>query len=240
MPRIPQQYRQHFNPEWRSVSSALPFWLLWKWHWSPSTVWMLNVFSITLASCACGGCKPGLSLTLGSSHCQYCSDQYLALLAAFAAAGVVPVIFLIASNTTVTEGTVNWLIFYANIFRMNRAIFFPPQTFNILSIFITWINLDLGIELLLQWHGCICNDVAAVCISTLHLDNYDICHCSQPKIPHCCKTIIGKNAVKVLATLFLLSYTKLLHTIITVFSFTDITWQLQEVCVAVWWQCWLP
>ena len=40
----------------------------------------------------CGGCKPGLSLPLGSSHCQYCSDQYLALLAAFAAAGVVLII----------------------------------------------------------------------------------------------------------------------------------------------------
>ena len=102
--------------------------------------------------------------------------------------------------------------------------FFPPQTFNILTIFMAWINLDLGIELLLQWHRCICNGLAAVCISTLHLDNYDICHCSQPKIPHCCKTIIGKNAVKVLATLFLLSYTKILRTIITVFSFTDITY----------------
>jgi len=128
--------------------------------------------------------QTGLSLTLGSSHCQYCSDQYLALLAAFAAAGVVLVIFLIASNTTVTEGKVNGLIFYANIIRMNHAIFFPPQTFNVLTICIAWINL----ELLLQWHEWICNDLAAVCISTLYLDNYDICHCSQPKIPHCCKT----------------------------------------------------
>jgi len=94
----------------------------------------------------CGGCKSGLSLTLGSSHCQYCFDQYLALLAAFAAAGVVLVIFLIASNTTVTEGTVNGLIFYANIIRMNNAIFFPLQKFNILTIFMAWINLDLGIQ----------------------------------------------------------------------------------------------
>jgi len=72
----------------------------------------------------CGGCKPGLSLTLGSSLCQYCSDQYLALLAAFAAAGVVLVIFLLASNTTVTEGTVNGLIFYANAVRLKHTIFY--------------------------------------------------------------------------------------------------------------------
>ena len=87
----------------------------------------------------CGGCKPGLSLTLGSSHCQYCSDQYLALLAAFAGAGVVLVIFLIASNTTVTGGTVNGLIFYANVVRLNHTIFFPPQNFNVLTIFMAWI-----------------------------------------------------------------------------------------------------
>jgi len=36
--------------------------------------------------------------------------------------------------------------------------------------------------------------------------------------------LIGKNAVRVLATLLLLSYTKILCTIITVFSFTDITY----------------
>jgi len=94
----------------------------------------------------CGGCKPGLSLTLGSSHCQYCSDQYLALLAAFAAVGMVLVIFLIASNTTVTEGTVNGLIFYANIIRMNHALFFPAQKFNFFIVMMAWINLDLGIE----------------------------------------------------------------------------------------------
>ena len=41
---------------------------------------------------------------------------------------------------------------------------------------------------------------------------------------HIAARLIGKNAVKVLATLLLLSYTKLLRTIITVFSFTDITY----------------
>ena len=36
----------------------------------------------------CGGCKPGLSLTLGRPLCQHCSNRYIALLASFAGAGV--------------------------------------------------------------------------------------------------------------------------------------------------------
>jgi len=58
--------------------------------------WSLITIKSTNAQCLfnhsgilCGGYKPGLSLTLNSSLCQYCSNLYLALLAAFAAAGVV-------------------------------------------------------------------------------------------------------------------------------------------------------
>jgi len=43
----------------------------------------------------------------------------------------------------VTEGNVSGLIFYANI---NHAIFFPPHKSNILTVFIAWINLDLGMQ----------------------------------------------------------------------------------------------
>ena len=40
---------------------------------------------------------------------------------------------------------INGLIFYANIFAMNSATFFSPPT-NVLTVFIAWLNLDLGIE----------------------------------------------------------------------------------------------
>ena len=94
----------------------------------------------------CGGCKPGLSLTLGRPLCQHCSNRYVALLAAFAGTGVALVILHITCNITVTEGTVNGLIFYTNIVRVNHTIFFPHYDSNILTIFIAWINLYLGIQ----------------------------------------------------------------------------------------------
>lgn len=97
----------------------------------------------------CGSCENGLSLTLGSSHCKDCSsaNSRLSLLIPFAVAGVVLVAFLLVCNLTVAIGTLNGLIFYANIIAANRAIFFPPlDGTNILTVFIAWLNLDFGFE----------------------------------------------------------------------------------------------
>ena len=170
----------------------------------------------------CGGCKPGLSLTLGRPLCQHCSDQYIALLAAFAGAGVALVILLITCNITVTEGTINGLIFYANIVRVNHTIFFPPYNSNILTIFIAWINLDLGIQ------SCFYSGMDGYTLTWLqfvfpvYIWTIIIFIILLSRRYQIATRLIGKNAVKVLATLLLLSYTKLLRTIITVLSFTYI------------------
>ena len=167
----------------------------------------------------CGGCKPGLSLTLGRPLCQHCSDRYIALLAAFAGAGVALVILLITCNITATEGTINGLIFYANIVRVNHTIFFPPYNSNILTIFIAWINLDLGIQ------SCFYSGMDGYAMTWLqfvfpvYIWTIIIFIILLSRRYHIAMRLIGKNAVKVLATLLFLSYTKLLRTIITVLSF---------------------
>ena len=179
----------------------------------------------------CGACKPGLSLALGTSRCLKCSNKYLMLLFAFAAAGLALVFLLTLTNMTVSEGTINGLIFYANIIHINRAIFFPNKStgvnkiiMNILSTFIAWINLDLGIE------TCFYNGMDMYTKAWL-----------QFLFPIYIWTIVGvmivsshysttaaklfrRHAVKVLATLFLLSFAKLQRTIITALSFTFLTY----------------
>ena len=175
----------------------------------------------------CGACQPGLSLALGTSRCLKCSNKFLMLLFAFAAAGLALVFLLTLTNMTVSEGTINGLVFYANIIHINRAIFFPSESneinkivLDILSTFISWINLDLGIE------TCFYNG----------LDMYTKAWL-QFLFPLYIWTIAGgmivsshysttaarlfrRHAVKVLATLFLLSFAKLQRTIITALSFT--------------------
>jgi len=94
----------------------------------------------------CGECKPGFSLALGSSKCLQCSNIYVLLLIPFALAGIALVLLLFILKLTVAAGTIDGLIFYANIVVVNSAIFLPPKETNILTVFIAWLNLDLGME----------------------------------------------------------------------------------------------
>jgi len=88
---------------------------------------------------------------------------------------------LIICNLTVSMGTINGLIFYANIVRVNNANFFLKtlglKVFQqVLAVFIAWLNLEVGIETcFFTWRGCLHSDMAAVCLLILYLDD-NWCH----------------------------------------------------------------
>ena len=94
----------------------------------------------------CGSCREGFSQVFGTSRCLECSNKHLSLLIPFSLAGIALVAFLFALNLTVSVGTINGLIFYANILKINETVFFPPGDRSPFRIFISWLNLDLGIE----------------------------------------------------------------------------------------------
>ena len=94
----------------------------------------------------CGGCQPGLSLALGSVQCLPCSNKNLALLIPFALAGPAVVFLIKILDLTISHGTITGLIFYANIVKANEYILLPQGQTNPLTLFIAWLNLDLGIE----------------------------------------------------------------------------------------------
>ena len=168
----------------------------------------------------CGACQSGLSLALGSSRCLPCSNKYLALIIPFIFAGLALVIFLFISQLTVAVGTINGLIFYANIIGVNRGAFFPYENNNVLTVFIAWLNLDLGIE------TCFFDGMDAYAKTWLQFVFPIYIWLLVGLITFICNVstraarILGSaNPIATLATLFLLSYTKLLRTIIITFSF---------------------
>ena len=169
----------------------------------------------------CGACLPGLSLALGTSRCLECSNLWLLLLLPFAAAGLVLVFVLLTLNLTVSTGTINGLIFYANIVRANHAVFFPPGDRSFFSLFIAWLNLDLGVETCF-WDGL---DGYAKTWLQFVFPVYIwvivaiIIWLSRHYV--LVAKLCGSHTVKVLATLFLLSYAKVLRTVITALSFTS-------------------
>ena len=181
----------------------------------------------------CGRCKSGLSLALGSSKCLQCSNLHILLLIPFALAGIALVLLLLVFKLTVAAGTINGLIFYANVVTVNRAIFFPPNQTNILTVFIAWLNLDLGIE------TCFFDGMDTHAktwlqfIFPLYIWSLVGLIIIASDYSSWIARLFGSNPVAVLATLFLLSYAKLLRTIIAALFFTFLDYP-NEVQVAVW------
>ena len=180
----------------------------------------------------CGGCGGNTSLVLGSSRCMQCSNSYLALIIPFAIAGIALVLFLFILKLTVAVGTINGLIVYANLVQVNSSVFYKSVHTNLLTVFISWLNLDLGIE------TCFYNgmDVYAktwlqfvfpIYVWSLVGVIIFISHFSR-KIT----SLLGSNPIAVLATLFLISYAKILRTIIAALSFRYL--EYPDGYVVVW------
>ena len=168
----------------------------------------------------CGACKKGFTLVLGTSQCRKCTNSYLALLISFAVMGVALVFLLFVCKLTVATGTLSGLVFYANIVGVNRTIFLPVKSTDTFSVFIAWLNLDFGIETCFYngmdtygkiWLQFVFPVFIWVIVGLMIL----VSHFSRRFA-----NMLGNNPVSVLATLILLSYTKILRNSIAVIYVT--------------------
>ena len=143
----------------------------------------------------------------------------IGVLLAVSIAGIILVTILLVLNLTVAVGTINGLIFYANIVHSTSE----PLTFALPQIVVAWLNLESGFD------GCFINGLNAywrtwlrfvfptyvffLVASVIALSRF------SPKFSR----IIGKrNPVTTLNTLILLSYSKLLNLVISIFLFTTL------------------
>ncbi len=172
----------------------------------------------------CGHCLKNFSLVLGSLRCFSCGNRYIALILPFALGGVTLVTVSLLFRLTVAVGTLNGLLFYANIVQANYQAFFPRATTNFFTIFISWINLDLGIE------TCFYDGMDIYAYSWLQfLFPFYIwfligCIIVISRHSKSFAKTLGTNPVAVLATLLLMSFSKILKSIITPLSWTYLTY----------------
>ena len=172
----------------------------------------------------CGKCSKNLSLVLGSDECKLCdSNAYIALIIPFGLAGIVLVTFLIALNLTVSVGTINGLIFFANIVKLYEPLFPMRNRVPIVSQFIDWINFDLGIEICFYVGMDSWQKIGLQFVFTFYVWFLIVLIILMSRWSSKLTKAVGNNAVPVLATLLLLSYTKLLRTIILILSPSRIT-----------------
>ena len=173
----------------------------------------------------CGSCQDNSSIGLGGSKCLQCTSNFplIWLIPVFAVAGVALVALLLVCNMTLSHGTLNGLIFYANVVSITRLTSLQSCSIHpILSVFIAWLNLDFGVETCFYsgmdtyqktWLQFVFPLYIWLLVGAIIL----ACHYSFTAVK-----VFGRNNIALLATLFLLSYTKILKTIITALSFTQV------------------
>ena len=168
----------------------------------------------------CGTCKQGFSLTLGNLNCAPCENRYISLLLFFMAAGIIVVAVSLLLHMNISTGILNGLILYANLVNINKDQFFPPQKVKLkfLTVFISWMNLDFGIPVCF-YHGLDAYSYAWLQFAFpfyLWILTVLIIICS--KYATFVGKLLGSNPVAMLATIILLSYTKLLQVCIGILS----------------------
>ena len=166
----------------------------------------------------CGQCQQNFSLAFGSLHCIQCDNKHVALVLFFIIAGVALIAALFLLRLTVAVGSLNGLFFYANIIQANHQAFFPRATINFFTIFISWLNLDFGIE------TCFYKDMDIYAYSWFQFwfpSYLWLLVGSIILVRRYSQSIalqLGQNPVAVLATILLMSYSKTLQAIIVPLS----------------------
>ena len=165
----------------------------------------------------CGKCQKDLSTIFGTSNCKPCSNAFLFITAPIALAGIALLLLLFMLNVTVTDGAINAFILYVNIVSINSSIIFTHQS--TAHIFVSLANLDLGFEMCF-YNGMddytktwlqLAFPVYLIIIATLLIVGSRY----STKV----QRLTARRTLAVLATLFLLSYTKILRTVSKVLFF---------------------
>ena len=171
----------------------------------------------------CGRCQTGFSLSLGSSRCITCPKLWPVTLAGIilgaAIGGIALVVLLLSFKLTVADGTLNGIIFYANIVGANVSIFLPLSTPNFNAVVISWMNLEIVFDVCffegmdMFWKTLIQLAFPVYLIVLVALVIF-----VSERSRRLAQLIGNRNPVATLATLILLSYSKLLNNVIASMS----------------------
>ena len=186
----------------------------------------------------CGACIDNYTLSLGSSRCLICPSYWpgtlVAITIAALIAGVMLVVVILVLNMTVAVGTINALVFYANIIATNTSAFFSVSNNSFQSVLTAWLNLNFGIDVCF-FEGMDAYSktwlklafpmyIILIVVMVIAISEYSAKFADL---------LSKRNPVAALATLILLSYTTFLQIIITALSFTILEYP-DGSNVAVW------
>ena len=176
----------------------------------------------------CGECITNHSVVFGSTECKICSSDLWPLTSVIhLAAGPLLVFLLYALKLTLTTGTLNGIIFYAQITNVvitgylntpcpdcGRELFLVKLS----TMFISWLNLNLGFPLCFYngmtelWKASLC--LVFPFYLLLIVGILIVLSRFSTKVSN----RLSRSSIQVLVTVVHLSFTKLLQAVIDVFS----------------------
>ena len=174
---------------------------------------------------SCGRFKEGqkLSMVFGSTECKECSNWWLWTLVLYGVVGPLLIYLLYALRLTLTTGTLNGIIFYAQMANCGMidllALKFNQDPYSkFCLIFLSTLNLNLGFPLCFYngmtelWKACLSLlfplYLLTIVVVLIILSRFSLRLSNQ----------IAHSSVQVLVTVVHLSFSKLLLAIIDVFT----------------------
>ena len=178
----------------------------------------------------CGRCSEGLSVVFGSTECHHCSNAWVASISIYLVAGPLLICLLYALRLTLTTGTLNGIIFYAQgtncgLVDMLRYHYIKSSIDRLsgLTIFVLpSLNLETGISLCFYdgmtelWKDGL-SLVFPLYLLTTVIVLIMFCHFSLKL-----SNIIAHSSVQVLVTVVHLSLSSLLLPLINAMAYSDI------------------
>ena len=175
----------------------------------------------------CGECKANFSAKFGTMDCsEECNNFYLFFLPLCALIGIVLMIVLFALRLTVALGTINGAIFFANVLGLTMDKLVENHSgkpiLDFFRVTISLLNLDLGFPLcfyegMSPEHKIGFQFVFPVYLWGLIAGIVLLSRCSIRL-----SRWIANSSMQVLATLFYLSFSKILRVVIDIIRFLDI------------------
>ena len=166
----------------------------------------------------CGKCEEGLSMMFGTNICGMCSNFYLFTIVLYALAGLLLVCLLFLLKITISTGTINGLIFYAQIIGVNMSLLIDRGETRIFTIFISLLNLDLGFPLCFYDGMDKAAEVGLQFVFPAYIWLIVIGIIIATNYSRNLQKVFGNNiCVNVLVTLLYLSYAKVVRTITVIF-----------------------
>ena len=172
------------------------------------------------AGTLCTECQKGLSAVFGSFTCQHCTNHYLLITVPYFIITFLILALIFMFNLTIANGTISIFIFYIDTVTINLSIYFPhcqsvicmfvPSNHQIDTCFYNGMNMYAKMWIYLCYPLYIILIAVLMIIASRHSVIF--------------QRLTAQRALSVLATLFLLSFTGLLHTVsMVLFYFKTVT-----------------